>query len=68
MENSQVKQRKFLGITLPARRKWTKRDKANFRIALLFLSPWIIGFVAFTLYPMVVSLYYSFTIYHSKST
>ncbi len=66
MENSQVKQRKFLGITLPARRKWTKRDKANFKIALMFLSPWIIGFVAFTLYPMIVSLYYSFTIYHSK--
>ena len=33
---------------------------------MLFLSPWIIGFVAFTLYPMLVSLYYSFTIYHSK--
>jgi multiple sugar transport system permease protein len=66
MENSQVKQRKFLGIPLPARRKWTKRDKANFKIAMLFLSPWIIGFVAFTLYPMIVSLYYSFTIYHSK--
>ncbi len=33
---------------------------------MLFLSPWIIGFVAFTLYPMLVSLYYSFTIYHAK--
>ena len=32
----------------------------------MFLSPWLIGFLAFTLYPMVVSLYYSFTIYHSK--
>lgn len=59
-------QRKFLGMNLPARRKWSKRDKANFKIAMLFLSPWIIGFVAFTLYPMLVSLYYSFTIYHSK--
>jgi multiple sugar transport system permease protein len=66
MENTQGKQRKFLGINLPARRKWTKRDKANFKVAMLFLSPWIIGFVAFTLYPMLVSLYYSFTIYHSK--
>lgn len=59
-------QRKFLGIAIPARRKWSRRDKANFKIALLFLSPWIIGFVAFTLYPMIVSFYYSFTIYHSK--
>jgi len=61
-----VTQRKFLGIAIPARRKWSRRDKANFKIALIFLSPWIIGFVAFTLYPMIVSFYYSFTIYHSK--
>jgi len=66
MENPRATQRKFLGIALPVRRKWSKRDKANFKIAMLFLSPWIIGFVAFTLYPMLVSLYYSFTIYHAK--
>jgi multiple sugar transport system permease protein len=66
MENPQATQQKFLGIAIPARRKWSKRDKANFKIAMLFLSPWIIGFVAFTLYPMLVSLYYSFTIYHSR--
>ena len=45
---------------------WTKRTRANFRTGMLFLSPWLIGFLAFTLYPMVISLYYSFTIYHSK--
>lgn len=66
MDIPNAAQRKFLGMNLPARRKWSKRDKANFKIAMLFLSPWIIGFVAFTLYPMLVSLYYSFTIYHSK--
>jgi multiple sugar transport system permease protein len=66
MDIPNATQRKFLGMNLPARRKWSKRDKANFKIAMLFLSPWIIGFVAFTLYPMLVSLYYSFTIYHSK--
>jgi len=33
---------------------------------LLFISLWIIGFFAFTLYPMVASLYYSFTEYHIK--
>lgn len=27
----------------------------------VFLSPWIIGFLAFTLFPMVASLYFSFT-------
>jgi multiple sugar transport system permease protein len=33
---------------------------------MLFLLPWTIGFLAFTLYPMVASLVYSFSIYHSK--
>ena len=31
-----------------------------------FLLPWTIGFVAFTLYPMVASFIYSFSIYHPK--
>jgi multiple sugar transport system permease protein len=30
---------------------------------LLFLSPWIVGFIAFTAGPMILSLYYSFTHY-----
>ncbi len=30
------------------------------RVAL-FMSPWIVGFLGFILYPMVASLYYSFT-------
>jgi len=29
-----------------------------------FISPWLIGFLAFTLYPMVASAYYSFTVYN----
>lgn len=32
-------------------------------IGYLFLSPWLIGFFALTLYPMLTSLYYSFTNY-----
>jgi multiple sugar transport system permease protein len=31
---------------------------------MLFLSPWIIGFLAFVLYPMLASLYFSFTKYN----
>ena len=34
---------------------------------MLFLLPWTIGFLVFTLYPMVASFYYSFTIYHPRS-
>ncbi len=30
----------------------------------LFISPWIIGFLAFSLFPFVASLYYSFTNYN----
>jgi multiple sugar transport system permease protein len=32
-------------------------------VALAFMSPWIIGFCAFYVYPMVSSLYFSFTKY-----
>jgi multiple sugar transport system permease protein len=35
----------------------------NFIIGLLFASPWIIGFLAFTVYPILSSFYYSFTRY-----
>lgn len=30
---------------------------------LLFVSPWLIGFLLFTFYPIIASLYYSFTRY-----
>jgi len=30
---------------------------------MLFVSPWLIGFLAFTLYPILASLYYSFMLY-----
>ena len=30
---------------------------------LLFVSPWIVGLIAFTAYPILASLYYSFTLY-----
>jgi multiple sugar transport system permease protein len=33
----------------------------SLRAGLLFISPWIVGFLVFTLYPMLASLYYSFT-------
>lgn len=33
----------------------------NLRLGLAFISPWIIGFLIFTVYPIFISLYYSFT-------
>jgi multiple sugar transport system permease protein len=45
------------------RRKWTKMQQREFVAGLLFGAPWIIGVLAFLAYPMVASLYYSFTQY-----
>jgi multiple sugar transport system permease protein len=43
------------------RRKMTRMERHNLGVGLLFISPWIVGFIIFTLYPMIMSLYYSFT-------
>jgi multiple sugar transport system permease protein len=40
-----------------------RRDGTHNRWALLFLGPWLIGFVAFTAGPMLMSLYLAFTDY-----
>ena len=50
----------------PPRVAWNRRTRQNFWLGMLFLAPWTIGFLAFTLYPMVASMVYSFAIYHSK--
>ena len=34
--------------------------RREFRAGILFLSPWIFGFLAFTLLPMVATLFFSF--------
>lgn len=36
-------------------------ERKEFIWGLLFASPWILGFLAFSVYPLVSSLYYSFT-------
>jgi len=37
----------------------TRGDKRNLRTGLLFISPWIIGFLVFCVYPLVATFYYS---------
>lgn len=47
--------------------RWWPRGKMARREALAFyafISPWLIGFLAFTLYPMLASAYYSLTVYN----
>ncbi|MDD2237309.1 MAG: sugar ABC transporter permease [Kiritimatiellae bacterium] len=41
----------------------TRAERRNLYIGLAFISPWIIGFLAFTVYPVAASLYYSFCDY-----
>jgi len=50
----------------PKSLRWGRQKRANFKIAMIFLLPWTIGFLVFTLYPMVASLVYSFSIYHAN--
>ncbi len=39
------------------------RDRRRLLSGLLFISPWIVGFLVFRVYPFLASLYYSFTFY-----
>ena len=42
------------------RNRW---ERGSFVTGVLFASPWIIGFLCFTIYPILASLYYSLTRY-----
>ncbi|MEM7532817.1 MAG: sugar ABC transporter permease [Chloroflexota bacterium] len=39
------------------------RDRQRLINGILFISPWLLGFIAFRVYPFFASLYYSFTFY-----
>ena len=41
----------------------SREDRRGLLTGLLFISPWIIGFLAFRIAPFIMSLYYSFTFY-----
>lgn len=64
MQSLKIGERKWAWT--PKFRKWKPRERANFRTAMLFLLPWTIGFLLFTLYPMIASFVYSFSIYHAR--
>jgi len=44
----------------PTRRRWSQTTRHTIN-GLLFASPWIIGLLAFWIYPTLASVYYSFT-------
>ena len=45
-----------------------KLERTNLRNGLLFVSPFIIGFTIFYLYPFIATFYYSFTFYSLAGT
>jgi len=52
------------GVSARSRRsrfRLTRAERRNLRTGLLFISPWLVGFTAFVVYPTIASLYYSFT-------
>ncbi|MCI0708687.1 MAG: sugar ABC transporter permease [Chloroflexi bacterium] len=44
-------------------KRLTHVEQRNLRLGLLFVSPWLIGFLLWTLVPIASSLYFSFTRY-----
>jgi multiple sugar transport system permease protein len=45
------------------RRRGSRRARHNRIVGYLFISPWLIGFLVFALYPFLASLFYSLTSY-----
>lgn len=45
----------------------TKSERRELLAGLAFIAPWIIGFLWFSLYPVVAAIYYSFTTFNTVS-
>lgn len=43
--------------------RWSKHARREFLAGLLFSAPWLIGLIVIIVYPMLTTLYYSFTRY-----
>lgn len=47
----------------PRHPRLTRTDRRNLLVGLLFIAPWILGFLAFQLYPIIYTFVLSFTSY-----
>ena len=52
-----------MGVLAKPRGGMSPSQRRNLRNGLLFISPWLVGFLCFTLFPFVASLYFSFCDY-----
>src|SRR5437773_2120176 len=48
---------------VPSWRRLSARERKTFFQGLLFVSPWLIGFLGFTVFPLIFSFYISLTRY-----
>ncbi|MCL4543369.1 MAG: sugar ABC transporter permease [Chloroflexi bacterium] len=51
------------GTTIKKTKRVGNLTRINLRNGLLFISPWIVGFLAFQVFPLTASFYYSLTDY-----
>ena len=51
------------GAALKKRAHMTKRERRNQIMGMLFISPWLIGFVTLAVIPLIMSFYYGLTRY-----
>jgi len=56
-----------VSVVISKRHRKSAAQRRNLLLGLLFISPWLIGFLAFTIYPLLASFYYSFTRYNLLS-
>jgi multiple sugar transport system permease protein len=47
----------------PARRRLTAQERKDLVKGILFVTPWILGFLMFQVYPLFASFYYSLSLY-----
>lgn len=50
-----------MAVATARHRGMTKGERRNQVLGLLFISPWLIGFFLFSLFPLIASIYYSMT-------
>jgi ABC-type sugar transport system permease subunit len=63
MSSPLTRRKAFLSFLRPTRSRWSPRRREAIAF-YLFISPWIVGLVIFTLGPMLASLGISFTEYN----
>jgi len=52
-----------MAVATTRKRRMSKGETRRLLTGLMFVSPWLLGFLIWTLYPLVSSAYYSFTRY-----